>query len=211
LQFSGSAKTLRSLGIHRAMLQKKVCMLGAHGVGKRSLTAGCEAPFGGELSASVGVRICKKALEINGRGVTLMIWDIADWDRWGAASTLLRGMEGYLIVADGTRPETLERARAIFEQIWSYEEPQPTREKSVMTEGSGFREQFPYRKVPFLLLLNKCDLTKEWKIEKSFLQIFANKAWPVKVVSAKENQGVEEAFLNLGRGILNQIGVKPQD
>jgi GTPase SAR1 family protein len=174
-------------------------MLGAHGVGKRSLTAGCEAPFAGQHASSVSVRICEKTFQIDGRSVTLMIWDIADWDGWEAVSTLLRGMQGYLLVADGTRPETVERARDIFEQIWSYEEAQPRGEKSVTAEGGGLREQFPYRKIPFLLLLNKCDLTKEWKIEESFLKILANKAWPVEVVSAKENKGVEEAFSRLAR------------
>lgn len=192
------------------MLQKKVCMLGAHGVGKRSLTAGFEVPLGAQYAAPVSVRICKTTLEIDGRSVTLMIWDIADWDRWDVVLTQLRGMEGYLLVADGTRPEAVERARDIFEQIWSYEKPQPQGDKSITAEGGGVREQFPYRKVPFLLLLNKCDLTKEWKIEKSFLQIFANKGWPVEVVSAKENEGVEEAFLNLGRKILNQAALAPE-
>jgi GTPase SAR1 family protein len=192
------------------MLQKKVCMLGAYGVGKRSLTAGCEAPFDGQYASSVSVRICKKNLEIDGRSVTLLIWDITDGNRWDVVSRLLRGMEGYLLVADGTRPDTVERARDIFEQIWSYEEPQPQGDKSITAEGGGVREQFPYRKIPFLLLLNKCDLTKEWEIEKSFLQIFTNKGWPVEVVSAKENKGVEEAFLKLGRKILNQTAVRSQ-
>ena len=193
------------------MLQKKVCMLGAHGVGKRSLTAGFETPYAGQYTASVRVRICKKTFEIEGRSVTLVIWDIADGDRWDPVSTLLRGMDGYLLVADGTRPETVERARDIFEQIWAYEEPQPQEEEGVKAEGGGLAKQFPYREIPFLLLLNKCDLTKEWKIEKSFLQIFANKGWPVAVASAKENEGVEEAFLDLGRKILNQAAVKSQD
>ena len=57
----------------------------------------------------------------------------------------------------------------------------------------------PYRKIPFLLLLNKCDLTEKWKIEESFLGILANKDWRVEVVSAKENKGVEDAFLRLAR------------
>ena len=192
------------------MLNKKVCMLGAHGVGKRSLTAGCEAPFGGEFTASVSVRICKKTLQVDGRSVTLMIWDIADGNQWEAVSTQLRGMQGYLLVADGTRPETVERARDIFEEIWSYEEPQPAGEKSAKAEGGDLVKRFPYREIPFLLLLNKCDLTKEWKIEEPFLKILANKAWPVKVVSAKENKGVEEAFFNLGRKILNQAAEKAQ-
>ena len=193
------------------MLQKKVCMLGAYDVGKRSLTAGCESPYAGEYASSVSVRICQRTLEIDGRSVTLLIWDITDGNRWDAVSTMLRGMQGYLLVADGTRPETVERARDIFEQIWSYEVPQPPAEKSAGDDGGDLPQRFPYREIPFLLLLNKCDLAEEWKIEKSFLQIFANKGWPVAVVSAKENKGVEEAFFNLGRKILNQAGEKPRD
>ena len=45
----------------------------------------------------------------------------------------------------------------------------------------------------------------EWApepIEKSFLEIFANKAWPVEVVSAKENKEVEDASLRLAREML---------
>jgi len=175
------------------LLQKKVCMLGAHGVGKRSLTSRFEPPFAEQYATTVGVRICKKTFEIDGRSLTLSIWDIADWDRF---QCYLRGMNGYLLVADGTRPATVERVRDIFEQIWSFEQPQAA------SQDSASYVQFPYRKIPFLLLLNKCDLTEEWKIEKSFLQIFANKAWPVEVVSAKENKGVEEAFLRLAREML---------
>jgi|SRR6516225_542822 GTPase SAR1 family protein len=179
------------------MLKKKVCMLGAFGVGKRSLIAAFERPFSGKHAATVGVRICKKTLEIDGRNITLLIWDITDSDRWDGASNYLRGMDGYLLVADGTRPDTVERARDIFEQIWSFEEPQG--EKSVTAERGDLPEQFPYRKIPFLLLLNKCDLTEKWKIEESFLGILANKDWRVEVVSAKENKGVEDAFLRLAR------------
>ncbi len=118
---------------------------------------------------------------MDGRSFKMMVWDIMDDDRFPTMTTLLRGMHGYLLVADGTRPATLERVRVIFERIWSLE---------------------TFRKIPFLLLLNKCDLTAEWKIEDSFLRMLADKAWPVEVVSAKENKGVDEAFLRLAREML---------
>ena len=166
------------------MLMKKVCMLGAYGVGKRSLTSRFEPPFSaGNYAQTISVRICKKTFEVEGRSFTMAVWDITDQDRFAVASTLLRGMSGYLLVADGTRPETIERVRDIFELIWALES---------------------FRKIPFLLLLNKCDLTAEWKIEDSFLRIFANKGWPVEVVSARENKGVEQAFLRLAREMLAQ-------
>ena len=126
----------------------------------------------------------------------MVIWEISDCPRFDMTNNLLRGASGYLLVADGTRAETLERVRDIFEQIWSFELA------AVVGQDSASYVQFPYRKIPFLLLLNKCDLTEEWKIEKSFLQIFAKKAWPVEMVSAKGNKGVEEAFLRLAREML---------
>jgi len=181
------------------MLTKKVCMLGAHGVGKRSLTSNFADQSSHEGHAgAVGVRICKKALAVDGREVWMMIWDITDWGRFGVVSGQLRGMNGFLLVADGTRAETIERVREIFEQIWAFEQPRAEGEESASYV------QFPYRKIPFLLLLNKSDLTEEWKVEPSFLQILANKAWPVEVVSAKEDRGVEEAFLRLAREMLEQ-------
>jgi Fe2+ transport system protein B len=66
--------------------------------------------------------------------------------------------------------------------------------------------QFPYRGVPFILLLNKSDLIEQWRIDKSNLKMLANKGWPVQVVSAEENKGVAEAFLSLGRRIFESPG-----
>ena len=164
------------------MLEKKVCMLGDYGVGKRSLTSRFEDPHAGEkYLRSICVRICKRMFEVDGRSFKMVVWDITDDDHFRTMISLLRGMQGYLLVADGTRPATLDRVRVIFERIWALE---------------------AYREIPFLLLLNKCDLTAQWKIDPSFVRMLANKAWPVEVVSAKENKGVDEAFLRLAREML---------
>jgi signal recognition particle receptor subunit beta len=119
---------------------------------------------------------------------------------------------GYLLVADGTRPSTLERAREIYEQLCSFEEPPPSVEETAGAEPQANKPyvQFPHREVPFILLLNKSDLVEQWRIDKSNLQMLANKGWPVQVVSAKENEGVEEAFLSLGRRLLSEPTVKSQ-
>jgi GTPase SAR1 family protein len=179
------------------MLEKKVCMLGDYGVGKRSLTSRFEDPFSDKnYVRSISMRICNRTFEVEGRPLKMMVWDITDDDRFRTTISLLRGMSGYLLVADGTRPKTVERARDIFEQIWSFEQP-----RADGKETASYVD-FPYRKIPFLLLLNKCDLTAEWKIDPSFLRMLANKAWPVEVVSAKENKGVDEAFLRLAREML---------
>jgi hypothetical protein len=189
------------------MVTKKVCIFGAHGVGKRSLTSRFRDNTEAErYRASVGVQISKKEVVVGNQSATMMVWSVADLDHFDAMLVnYSRGMSGYLLVADGTRPSTLERAREIYEQLCSFEEPPQSVENTSDAEPQVNKAcvQFPYREVPFILLLNKSDLVEQWRIEKSNLEMLANKGWPVSVVSAKENEGVEEAFLSLGRRILN--------
>jgi len=188
-------------------MSKKVCIFGAHGVGKRSLTSRFRDNTEEErYRAAIGVQISKKAVAVGDQSVTMAIWDVADLDNFDRGlMNYSRGMSGYLLVADGTRPSTLERAREIYEQLCSFEEPPPSTEQTQDGEPDTKKSyvQFPHREVPFILLLNKSDLVEQWRIEKSNLEMLANKGWPVLVVSAKENEGVDEAFLSLGRRILN--------
>ena len=196
------------------MVIKKVCIFGAHGVGKRSLTARFRDNAEAErYKATIGVQIGKKEIVVGNESVTMAIWDVADRDNSEMAlMNYSRGMSGYLLVADGTRPSTLERALEIYEQLCSFEEPPPSVEKvsEVESDASKPYVQFPYRDVPFILLLNKSDLVEQWRIDKSNLEMLANKGWPVQVASAKENAGVEEAFLSLGRRMLSEPTVKSQ-
>ena len=192
------------------MVTKKVCVFGAHGVGKRSLTSRFRDNTEEErYRAAIGVQISKRAVPVGNQSVMMAIWDVADIDKFDAMlMNYSRGMSGYLLVADGTRPSTLERAREIYEQLCSFEEPPQSVEDTSDAEPHVTKPyvQFPYRGVPFILLLNKSDLVEQWRIEKSNLEMLANKGWPVLVVSAKENEGVDEAFLSLGRRILNHSG-----
>jgi GTPase SAR1 family protein len=189
------------------MVTRKVCIFGAHGAGKRTLTSKLQDNREAErYTATLGVQISKKEVVVGNQSVTMMVWSVADLDNFDAIMmNYSRGMSGYLLVADGTRPSTLERAREIYEQLCSFEQPPPSAEQTQDGEPDANKPyvQFPYREVPFILLLNKSDLVEQWRIEKSNLGMLANKGWPVQVVSAKENEGVEEAFLSLGRRILN--------
>ncbi len=196
------------------MLEKKVCLFGAHGVGKRSLTSRFQQDmYSDRYRATIGVQICKKVVVVGSQSVKMAIWDVAALD---PSDPILmnysRGMSGYLLVADGTRPSTLERARELYNQISSFEQPPPSVEETADAEPDANKPyvQFPHREVPFILLLNKSDLVGEWRIDKSNLEMLGNKGWPVQVVSAKANQGVEEAFLSLGRRMMSQPVVKSQ-
>ena len=197
------------------MVTRKVCIFGAHGVGKRSLTSRLRDNREAErYTATIGVQISKKEVFVGNQSVTMMgVWSVADLDSSDAIlMNYSRGMSGYFLIADGTRPSTLERAREMYEQLCSFEQP-PTSAEEISGAGTGWNKpyvQFPYREVPFILLLNKSDLVEQWRIEKSNLEMLANKGWPVQVVSAKENEGVEEAFLNLGPKVSSEPAVKSQ-
>jgi len=189
------------------MVTRKVCIFGAYGVGKRSLTSRFRDNTEAErYRASIGVQISKKEVVVGNQSATMMVWSVTDLNHFEIGlMNYSRGMSGYLLVADGTRPSTLVRAREIYEQISSFEEQPPSVEDTSDTEPQVNKAyvQFPYREVPFNLLLNKSDLVEQWRFEKSNLEMLANKGWPVSVVSAKENEGVDEAFLSLGRRMLN--------
>ncbi|MGH8605890.1 MAG: Rab family GTPase, partial [Gammaproteobacteria bacterium] len=97
------------------MLQKKICMLGFFGVGKTSLVRRyVSSVYSDTYLTTVGVKIDKKTVTVREQTLNLLLWDIAGADDISALRTsYLRGAAGYLLVADGTRPETLESARSM--------------------------------------------------------------------------------------------------
>ena len=63
------------------MFQKKVCVLGAFGVGKTSLVRRyVQSIFSDAYLTTVGVKIDKKNLNVGETPVTLILWDIAGED-----------------------------------------------------------------------------------------------------------------------------------
>ena len=60
------------------MLQKKVCVLGAFGVGKTTLIRRfVESIFSDAYLTTVGVKVDKKTLTVGTEPLTLILWDIA--------------------------------------------------------------------------------------------------------------------------------------
>lgn len=163
------------------MIQKKICMLGAFAVGKTSLVARyVSSLFSEKYHSTVGVKIDKKQVSVDGRDVTLMLWDIAGQDDFQTVQpSHLRGMSGYLLVADGTRRGTLEVARQL--QLKASEAAGP---------------------VPFILLLNKVDLAADWEIDEPVFVKLVEQGWRVVRTSAKTGEGVEPAFHLLARAML---------
>lgn len=163
------------------MLQKKICMLGAFAVGKTSLVRRfVDSIFSDNYLTTVGVKLDKKVVTVAGQTVNLILWDIAGEDEVSAVRTsYLRGTAGYILVADGTRPQTLAVARSI-----------------------QTRAEAEIGRMPFVLLLNKCDLSDEWSVSEEQIGELRSAGWPVRLTSARTGESVEAAFQELAEGIV---------
>ncbi len=163
------------------VIQKKICLMGAFAVGKTSLVARfVHSIFSEKYHTTIGVKIHKKVVAIAGGEVKLMIWDLAGEDDFiGADLDYMRGAAGYILVADGTRGSSLERAIALQERICG-----------------------KIGRVPFLLLVNKVDLEPAWEVQPAQLEKLSSAGWRVLRTSAKSGQGVEAAFLSLAASLV---------
>jgi len=161
------------------VLQKKICLLGAFGVGKTSLTRRfVDSIFSDAYLTTVGVKIDKKVVSVGDNQVSLLIWDIAGEDDVSAVRTsYLRGAAGYLLIVDVTRAQTLTVARSIRERV---------------TAEIG--------DIPFLCLLNKTDVD-DWDISDVTIEELNSQGWTVLRTSAKTGAGVESAFSDLAQRI----------
>ena len=158
------------------MIKKKVCLIGGFAVGKTSLVQQfVSGIFSENYLTTVGVKVDKRTIQVDERETLLMIWDIAGSDQFAAVTkSYLRGTNGFLYVADGTRRETLD-AVAQEHVVISKEHPQ----------------------APAILLINKSDLTSEWEVSIEDLQPLKNKGMAVFYTSARNGTHVAEAFETL--------------
>ena len=164
-------------------LKAKICMLGAFAVGKTSLVSRfVHTIFSEKYHTTIGVKIDKKSVEVGGRQLDLMLWDLAGEDDFQTVRmSHLRGAAGYLVVIDGTRPATV--ATAIDLQR---------------------RAELAIGQLPFCVLVNKCDLIQEWQFGEADHEEMIAKNWDVRKTSAKHGTGVEEAFRDLALKIVAQ-------
>ena len=165
------------------MIQKKICMLGASAVGKTSLVARfVQGIFSEKYMTTVGVKIDKKQVVVDGEEVLLMLWDMQGEDRFQKVQmSYLRGTNGYFLVADGTRRDTIDRAQLLHEEASSV---------------AG--------KVPFYLILNKADLVDDWDVDEATMAALQASGWTVVTSSAKTGENVEETFSALARRMLGK-------
>ncbi len=159
------------------MIQKKVCMVGVFGTGKSSLVQRfVHSLFSERYLSTVGVKIDRKSLELDGIPMTLVLWDLAGRDKHEDITvSYLRGSHAVLYVADGTRKETCDQLSEL---------------RALARDAAG--------DVPTVLALNKSDLVDSWMLTPDYESALAAE-WEIVRTSAKTGAGVEEAFLRLAR------------
>ena len=123
----------------------------------------------------MGVKVDSKALQVKGKPLKLVVWDIAGKSALDTLNqSYVRGASGLILVCDGTREPTLRSALYLLMQA-----------KALLKDPAA------------VLLVNKLDLVERWELAPGTLADL-RKTMPVFETSAKTGDGVEAAFAALG-------------
>lgn len=149
-------------------------MLGAPAVGKTSLVRRfVHQVFEGEYQSTLGVKVDRKNVEVDGKVVNMLLWDVhGETEGIVVTSSYLQGAHAAILVFDATRPETLEMAATLGERV---------------------KENSPG--VDIHLVANKTDLDVSWVSVVAATDAAGFQA--VVPTSAKTGEGVEDVFTTL--------------
>ncbi len=159
-----------------------MCLLGDFSVGKTSLIRRfVRNVYSEEYLSTVGCVISKKDVRlVSGEDITLIIWDLEGReDVTQFKDTYLNGVSGYFLVADGTRPRSLDSVRNI----------------------NNFMQK-KFKKVPSLLLLNKVDLKEHWALKPSDYEDMEAQQIKILQTSAKTGEAVNDAFQHIAEAMV---------
>lgn len=126
-------------------ISRKIILLGDFAVGKTSTVArSVRNTFSDSYLTTVGVRVDSKAMMLgDDLQMRLVLWDIAGANTLDQLrSNYVIGAAGILLVADGTREDTVDTALDLRAQAW----------------------RLLGREIPSVLVLNKSDLANAWTI-----------------------------------------------
>ncbi len=160
-------------------ISKKVILAGSFCVGKTSLISRfvySRFPF--NYQTTLGVRIDKKAVELENTSINMIIWDIGgEQSQARVPESYYLGSSGVIYVFDLSRPSSFYNMAADIEFI---------------------RQKLP--KAPIVIVGNKMDLLDERTLEevKSILPLE-----PDFYTSAKAGANVENVFLKLAQAMIN--------
>ena len=164
------------------MIVRKVCLMGAFAVGKTSLVRRfVHQVFNKTYKTTLGVSIENKMVDLSGEMIKMVIWDFEGQHPANSESieyssrmrSYVKGAAGILLVADGTRPWTLESA---VEMHAKYLDSNPG--------------------TPYILLVNKSDLVDQWQVGNERLEMLKS-SFRYYETSAQSGKNVDLAFREL--------------
>ena len=160
------------------MISKKVILVGRYGVGKTSLIRQyVHQKFSEEYLTTIGVKIDKKVVEIDGTPMSMIIWDIAgEASQSKIQNSYKLGSNGVIYVFDLLRPNSYTK---------------------LDSEISALNAQLPG--VPVILVGNKKDL-----VETDHLTEVKEELKPNDIIftSAKTGENVEQIFQTVASEML---------
>ncbi|MBT8062944.1 MAG: GTP-binding protein [Xanthomonadales bacterium] len=171
------------------MVSRKICLLGDFSVGKTSLVRRfVHEVYDDRYVTTLGVKIETKEVALPDGSVKLVIWDMEGTGSEKAGDDLvtprmkayLQGVNGVLIVADGTRKATVETALELHRWL--------------ETEYPG---------LPSVLMLNKADLEDEWKLSGEDIDGLPDTLHSF-TTSALSGDNVEDTFMYFAQELKSQ-------
>ena len=154
----------------------KIVLIGDTCVGKSCiLVRFSDDIFNDNYVTTIGVDFRFKTMIVKEKVAKIQIWDTAGEERYRSITTAYyRGAAAILICCDCTNIESFNNVNNWVEEIGKYTDKDT---------------------VDKIILMNKCDLEKERKVERSEIEKFEKEnGLKVLEVSAKTGEGIDKAF-----------------
>ncbi|EDR25554.1 GTP-binding protein YPTC1, putative [Entamoeba dispar SAW760] len=165
----------------------KILIIGESGVGKTALMQRfCDNIFEPCYMPTVGVDFKLKLMKLNNEIIKMQLWDTAGQERFrNITSSYYRGTQGVLIVYDVTDTSTFDQISSWFNEVMRKTEHNP----------------------PVIYIIgNKMDLKDRICVQPESIERLVKKIGGIKYffISAKDGNGVEDIFSQLGFDILQK-------